>query len=94
VAAPSSNSLLDGRRSGTLQPRIAMQRIWTVGKINVAWGLKFYQHNEVLLRELLLLLLLSFLYLYWYTYISIDFCHKSKEQRLKATKNAYNVEKY
>ncbi len=26
-----------------------------------------------------------------YLYIKIDFCHKSKEQRLKCTKNAYNV---
>jgi hypothetical protein len=26
-----------------------------------------------------------------YLYIRIDFCHKSKEQRLKCTKNAYNV---
>ncbi len=26
-----------------------------------------------------------------YLYIIIDFCHKSKEQRLKCTKNAYNV---
>ncbi len=26
-----------------------------------------------------------------YFYIRIDFCHKSKEQRLKCTKNAYNV---
>jgi hypothetical protein len=28
-----------------------------------------------------------------YLYISIDFCHKIKEQRLKFTKNAYNVAK-
>jgi hypothetical protein len=26
-----------------------------------------------------------------YLHIRIDFCHKSKEQRLKCTKNAYNV---
>ncbi len=26
-----------------------------------------------------------------YLYIRIDFCHKSEEQRLKFTKNAYNV---
>ncbi len=26
-----------------------------------------------------------------YLYIRIDFCHKSKEQRLKCTKNACNV---
>jgi hypothetical protein len=26
-----------------------------------------------------------------YLYIIIDFSHKSKEQRLKCTKNAYNV---
>ena len=28
-----------------------------------------------------------------YLYISIDFCHKSKELRLKFTTNAYNVSK-
>jgi hypothetical protein len=28
-----------------------------------------------------------------YLYISINFCHKSKEQRLKFTTNAYNVAK-
>ncbi len=28
-----------------------------------------------------------------YLYISIDFCHKSKELRLKCTTNAYNVAK-
>jgi len=42
VAASSSNSLLDGSRSGTQPPRIAMQRILTAGQINVAWGLIFW----------------------------------------------------
>ncbi len=31
--------------------------------------------------------------LVYFTYIIIDFCHKSKAQRLKITKNSYNVAK-
>jgi hypothetical protein len=36
VAASSSNRLLDGSQSGTQPSRIAMQRIWTTGQVNVA----------------------------------------------------------
>ena len=35
---------------------------------------------------IIIIIILMLLYLY----IRIDFCHKSKEQRLKCTKNAYN----
>jgi hypothetical protein len=41
VAATSSISLLDGSQSGTQLPRIAMQRIWTARKVDVACGPNF-----------------------------------------------------
>jgi hypothetical protein len=40
VAALSLNSLLDGSLSGTQPHRIAMQKIWTAGQVNVAYWLK------------------------------------------------------
>jgi hypothetical protein len=43
MAASSLNGLLDGTRSGTQPPRIAMQTIWTAGQINVSQGLIFLQ---------------------------------------------------
>jgi hypothetical protein len=42
VVTTSSNSLIDGSQFSNQLPRIAMQRLWTAGQVNVAWGLKFW----------------------------------------------------
>jgi hypothetical protein len=41
VAATNANSLLDGSRSGTQPPRIAIQRILNAGQVNVSCRQKF-----------------------------------------------------
>jgi hypothetical protein len=83
VAASSSNRLRDGSRSGTQPPRIAMQRIWTAGQVNVAWGPKFwlpFDERKTLKNTL-----------FHYKYTALIFATKVKSKGID--KNAGNVAK-